>query len=68
MYLTSIKYFNYFITNTLNLAILTIMALSEFKSLDSIATPFSVNAIGRCRIPPQLEVTICELLKFLHLN
>jgi len=37
------------------------MALSLRSTLESIAIPCSVNAIGRYLLPPQLEVTICDL-------
>ena len=34
---------------------------SLLRTLDNIATPCSVKAIGIYRRPPQLEVTICDL-------
>ena len=37
------------------------MACILLNTLDSIATPCSVNAKGMYRKPPQLEVTICDL-------
>ena len=40
---------------------LTWTARSLFKSLDNMATPCSVNAIGLYLMPPQLEITICDL-------
>ena len=31
------------------------------RTLDSMAIPCSVTAIGEYRVPPQLEVTVCDL-------
>ncbi len=40
---------------------LTAIACLLFSTLDNMATPCSVNAIGKYLSPPQLEVTICDL-------
>jgi len=48
---------------------LIILALLLRKTLASCKTPCSVNAKGRYRWPPQLEITICDLkfrLKYLY--
>lgn len=37
------------------------MVFSEFKMEESIATPCSVNAIGKYLVPPRFEVAICDL-------
>ena len=45
------------------MATLTWIARSLFNTLDNIATPCSVNALGGFRCPilsPELEVTICD--------
>jgi len=39
----------------------TLIASSLLKTLESIATPCSVKTIGRYLTPPQLEVTNCDL-------
>jgi hypothetical protein len=36
------------------------MALSLFNTLDSINTPYSVNANGKVRRPPQFEIANCD--------
>ena len=46
--------------NTLIILIFTSIATSLFKMLDSMATPCSVNAFGSFRLPPQLDVAICD--------
>ena len=45
------------------MAMFTSIACSLFKTLESIATPCSVNACGRYRRPPcpELEVANCDL-------
>jgi len=40
---------------------LTLIACWLLKTLESIATPCSVNTIDKYRAPPQLEVTNCDL-------
>jgi len=36
------------------------MAVSLFSTPESMASPCSVNAFGNLRVPPQLDVTICD--------
>lgn len=47
--------------------IFTSMAVLDFKTLLSIATPFSVKANGTLRVPPQLDITFCDI-KFENSN
>ena len=48
-------------TNALIIAIFIWMAHSLLRTLDNIATPCSVKTYGKCLLPPQLEVTNCDL-------
>ena len=48
-------------TNARMISIFTRIARGLFSTLESIATPCSVNAKGEYLRPPQLEVTICDL-------
>ena len=43
----------------------TPMAVSLLSTLDNIATPCSVKAEGDFLVPPQLDVTFCDI-KFLN--
>jgi hypothetical protein len=45
----------------------TAMAISLFNTLESIATPSSVNAIGGLRSPilSELDITICDVQFFI---
>ena len=43
-------------TNARMISILTCTARLLFKTLDSMATPCSVKALGSLRVPPQLDV------------
>lgn len=47
--------------NTLMILMLTAIAVSLFKMLESIATPCSVKALGSFLVPPQLDVTFCDI-------
>lgn len=49
------------------MATFTSIALSLLRTVDSIATPCSVNANGGIRVPPhvELEVAFCDL-KFIN--